>query len=395
MESSRPRPSNPGRGRDGLLSWVSLLADEIGPRRPAGSGEREAAERVRDRLRNGGLEVKLEPFRGLSTFAEPFGAINALALAPALLPRRFARMRSLLAVSAAAALVVEGGLRRTPVADAMARGDSQNLVATIEPAAEPERTLCLVCHLDTSRSGLLFHPALAPHLQRWLAAQSLAGVLQGAEPVLARSGWGRRLLAACRAFLFMGAGLLAERELRGEDVPGANDNASGVAVVAEMGLELAADPPEHTRVVILMSGCEESGLVGAQSFLRSRDTSDWLFLNVDTVARGVLHYLPSEGLVQKWDADPGLASVAEAVAAEHPEIGLRRADVPIGLTYDVTPVLAAGGRAITLIAAQEDGVIPDYHLPSDTIANLDPDALERAHTATREMVAAIDGGEAG
>jgi hypothetical protein len=372
-----------------------LLADEVGPRRPTSPAEREAAERVRDRLGERGLDAELEPFQGLSTFAAPFGVINALALAPALLPRRFARIRSALAVSAAAALVVEGGLKRTPVADAMARGDSQNLVATIEPAGEAGRTLCLVCHLDTSRSGLLFHRALGRHLQPWLAVQSAAGVIQGAEPLLGRSRWGRRLLAACRLVLAAGGALLAERELRGEDVPGANDNASGVAVVAELALELAARPLERTRVVILMSGCEESGLVGAQAFLRSRDTSDWLFLNVDTVGRGVLHYLPSEGIVQKWDSYAGLVSVAEGVAAELPETGLRRAEVPIGLTYDVTPVLAAGGRAITLVAAHEDGVIPDYHLPSDTTANLDPDAVERAHAATRAMVAAIDRGDAG
>jgi hypothetical protein len=394
MESSRPRLSNPGRGREGLLSWIRLLADEVGPRRPTTAAEREAAERMRDRLREAGVDADLEPFRGLSTFAAPFGAINALALAPALLPSRWRLTRGLLAACAGAGLAAEGGLKRTPISDALAGGDSQNLVAAIEPSGEACRTVCLVCHLDTSRSGLLFDPRFARHLQAWLSLQSLAVAVQAGELLLSRRRAGRAVLAASRALLAAGAALLAERELRGVDVPGANDNASGVALVAELATELAASPLESTRVVALMCGCEESGLQGVLSFLRSRDTAGWLFVNVDTVGAGVLHYLPREGIVQKWDADQGLCAVAASVAAEHPELGLRRADVPIGLTYDATPVMAAGGRAITLVAAHEDGTIPNYHQPSDTTANLDVAVVERAHSAARELVAAIDRGEA-
>ena len=66
---------------------------------------------------------------------------------------------------------------------------------------------------------------------------------------------------------------------------------------------------------------------------------------------------------------------------------------PIGLTYDVTPVLARGGRGITLVAG-DDGVIPNYHWPTDTPENLDPDSLVRALEVARRMVAAVDRGEA-
>ena len=377
-----------------LLAWVRLLADDVGPRRPASAAERIAAERVRDRLAERGLQAELQPFKGYSTFAAPFGLIQALAVAPALLPRRRRLARSLLAGTAAAALVSEGGLVRTPLSDALARRPSQNLVAAIEPVAEARRTVCLVCHLDTSRSGLLFHPRFVAHLNRWLLAQSAACITGAAEPLLGRFTAGRGLLAAARALLAAGLGLLVERELRGEDVPGASDNASGVAVVAELALELTASPLQHTRVVTLMTGCEESGLLGAQSFLRTRDTADWLFLNVDNVGGpATLRYTLREGLATKWDCDPALVTIAGGIAARRPELALAPTEGPIGLTYDATPVLARGGRAITLVAG-DDGVIPNYHWPSDTPENLDPDSIGRTLEVAREMVAAIERGEA-
>jgi hypothetical protein len=353
-----------------------------------------AADRVGAELAARGLPSSVEAFNGYSTFAAPAGLAACLALAPALLSPRRRVLRSLLAGAASAALISEGSLTWTPVSDLLSRRPSQNLVATIEPDGRAERTLCLVCHLDTSRSGLLFHPAVVSYLNPLLAGQSVAIVAQGSEVLLGGTRPGRRLLAALRLGIAAGAMLLAERELRGEDVPGANDNASGVAVVAELALELAAKPLSSTRVVALMTGCEESGLLGAQAFLRSRDTSGWLFLNVDSVGGpGTLRYVREEGIVNKWDADPSLIAIAERLTAERPDLGLAPSEGPIGLTYDATPVLARGGRALTLVAG-DGGVIPNYHWPTDTPENLDPESLQRALETAREIASAVDGGEA-
>jgi len=393
LEATRSR-RGPSRREHDLLGWIRLLADKVGPRRPTGAAERRAAQLVRDRLRAEGLEAELEQFAGYSTFAAPFGLIVGLALAPALFSQRRRLLRSALATAAAGSLAAEGGLLRTPISDALSRGSSQNVVATVEPSGEARRTVCLVCHLDTSRSGLLFDPRLIAQLNPALTVFSLAVLTQGSEPLLGGFRAGRRLLAAARLLVAAGAALLAERELRGEDVPGANDNASGVAVVAELALELAAEPLPSTRVIALMTGCEESGLLGAQAFLRSRDTSGWLFVNFDSVGGpGTLRYARREGIVQKWDADPALIEIAERIAAERPELDLHASEGPIGLTYDVSPVLARGGRGLTFVAG-DGGVIPNYHWPSDTPENLDPEVVEHALEAGRDLLAAIERGDA-
>ncbi|HEX2436492.1 MAG TPA: M28 family peptidase, partial [Solirubrobacterales bacterium] len=147
-----------------------------------------------------------------------------------------------------------------------------------------------------------------------------------------------------------------------------------------------------TRIVVLMTGCEESGLLGAQAFLAGRDTAGWLFVNFDSLGGpATLRFLRREGVLAKWNADRRLVDIAERLRARRPELGLEPTDRPAGLTYDSSPVLARGGRAITFSA--QDETIPNLHLPSDTLDNVDPDVLSRALEAGREMIAAIDRGE--
>ena len=245
----------------------------------------------------------------------------------------------------------------------------------------------------------MFHPRFLPWLHRWIGLQGAALAIVAAAPLLERSREGSRLLLGARAVIAAAIALLAERELRGVDVPGANDNASGAATVATLVSELAADPLRETRVIGLFTGCEEAGVLGADAFLgrleaNGEDWRRWIFLNFDGVAAPApLHHLRREGVLRKWGADPVLVALADALARNRPDLGLSGTDHNAGLTYDVSPVLARGGRAITFSA--QDATIPNYHAPTDTPENLDPGALERAIEVGRGMLAAIDRGAAG
>ena len=50
-------------------------------------------------------------------------------------------------------------------------------------------------------------------------------------------------------------------------VPGANDNATGVAAALDLARALAAEPLEHTEVLVALVGSEESGMGGFHAFL--------------------------------------------------------------------------------------------------------------------------------
>lgn len=371
---------------------VEGLAAGIGPRRPTGPAEGLAADHVTGWLAARGVAARGEEFRGLATFAAPQAVAPLLSLAAGLAGRRGpARALGLLALVAG---IGESDPRMQILTRAMARRSSRNLVAAVDPRGEIRRTVCLVSHLDSSRSGLLFHPWLAPRLRPLIDALSAAVALRSAIAALALSSRLARFAsgtAGCVATL--GLVLLAERELRGVDVAGANDNASGVAVAATLTGEVAIRPLESTRLVFLATGCEESGTVGMRSFLERHDTTGWLFVNLDGVAApATLRWLPREGVGRTWAADPALVALAERVAAEHPELGLAPATRLVGLTYDATQVLARGGRALTLSA--QDDTIPNYHTPTDIPANVSDAVLGRALAATRLLIEAIDRGEA-
>jgi peptidase M28-like protein len=383
---------------EAALDWVRLLVGEVGPRRPAGPAERRAAQLVADRLSKRGLAVEQRPFDAYSTFALPYGTALAIALLGMPVARRRPLIASALAAAGAGLTAAEDGLISRPLTRAMARAPSHNVVATIEPSERAARTICLVCHLDSSRSGLMFHRRFLPYLHAWICAQAAAFGIAVAGPLLRRLPFGGRLIQAAYGVLLAGLGILLERELRGVDVPGANDNATGVAAVATLAGELQAEPLRSTRVVCLFTGCEEAGLLGADAFVRELEASQedwhsWTFLNFDGVgAPATLRFLREEGVLTRWPADAHLARIAEELSERRPELGLEGTRRNAGLTYDTTPVMARGGRAITF--STQDATIPNYHAPTDTVENLDPPVLGRAIEVGREMLAAIERGDA-
>ena len=184
----------------------------------------------------GGVAAATEAFAGYSTFAEPYGLITALAACRQRCRGGGAEVRGDL------------GARRRRFDQ---RGRTGPHAALRAPLAAPERqrrgddraargarrTLCLMAHLDASRSRLLFEPRLAGLLNRWTSIQSLATLILPAEPWPARRTVGRALLTVARGHC-LGLFLLAERELRGATFR-SNDNASGVGVVAQLAAEAA------------------------------------------------------------------------------------------------------------------------------------------------------------
>jgi hypothetical protein len=389
------RAVRPATADHDLGRALSLIEDlSASARRPCSYEELAAALRLRGHLREDGIEARLEPFPSYPSFAAPYGLLIALAVGAGLVPRRRGLLRSALSLSAAVGASLEGDFRSISPGTLFARRVSQNIVAEIEPSGDATRTLCLLAHIDSSRSGLMFHPGVTPHLGNVLAAVGVAFGVCGAEPLLRRTRPGRIALGAARALLATAGALVAERELRGVDVAGANDNASGAATTAVLAAECAAGRLRNTRLVLLITGSEEANVIGSRAFLGAHDTSGWLFLNFDGVgAPATLHHLHREGgPLRSWKSDPGLRSVAERVSDSRPELALSGTDRSSGLPYDSTPILARGGRAITLTV--QNGSIPNYHSPTDTASRIDRGVLARALETGREMIAAIDRGEA-
>lgn len=382
------------RGVDTALEAIDVLAGQIGPRAPTSEQEAAAARWLAERLEQLGLETEIEGFPAYRSFGLFYIPLFVLALASGWFKRLGAKVA--LGGLAAAIGFWEGEFRSWGSLGRLWPGSSQNVCAVIDSAGQAERTVCLVCHLDSSRSGMMFSPVLAPYLGKILAGVSGAVGVQAAAHLLTRLPtrlglWGSKL---SRGVIAAALALVVERELRGEDVAGANDNASGVGACLALAEQLAAAPLSQTRVVVLATGGEEAGVLGMRHFLASRDTRDWLFLNFDGVgADASLRYLRVEGgPLSPRRADEEMVRLAERIGAELPELGLSACDHGSGLPYDATAVLARGGRALTLVCQGRS--IPNYHWPSDLPTEIEPASLGRAIRLAQEMLVGIDRGEA-
>lgn len=377
------------RLKDGL-KLISFLSDGIGPRQPCSDEEELACHLISGELAEMGLVPVVSEFRSCRSFGPAYLAIFGAALVSSVTACRFPRFSALVGIKAAALALIESRFAARSPLNVLLNATSRNVEATIEPSGEVERTVCLVSHMDSSRSGLMFHPKVTPHLGKAVAAAGAAVMLQALSPVLRSIPLGKAVLAAARALIVTGLGLVLEREIRGEDVPGANDNASGAAACLCLASLFTDQSLSSTRLVVLVTGSEESGVFGMRHFLDTHDTEGWQFINFDGVgADAPLRVLSKEGgPLSSLKADRGLLEAAEAVGRSRPDLRAEPLADGSGLPYDATPVMAAGGKAISVV--NQEGAIPNYHWPTDTADRISAPAFRRAVEFGAALVRHLD-----
>jgi aminopeptidase YwaD len=149
--------------------------------------------------------------------------------------------------------------------------------------------------------------------------------------------------------------------------PGANDNASGAAVVLELARAVAAAELEGDHCFALF-GAEEIGLQGSLFFVGQLTEQERAeiraMLNFDVVGGG------AQGLVYQGDA--GIVTRA-ADLASNAGIPASVGELPEGLVSDHANFQAAGIPSIWFATPPFDFI----HTPLDTIDRIDPSSLER------------------
>ncbi len=174
-----------------------------------------------------------------------------------------------------------------------------------------------------------------------------------------------------------GEGSLADADQAGAIHPGADDNASGTALVVELAEWLAArlrngdDLGRHDFLFALWSG-EELGLLGSDAWVNAQvnphgtQKGPIAYLNFDMVGRLREHVI-IQG-VGSSDAWPGLL---DEVTASRPLSVLRQSD-----SYVPTDATTFYKNGVPILSAFT-GVHDDYHKPSDTLDKLDLDGIVR------------------
>jgi hypothetical protein len=295
---------------------------------------------------------------------------------------------------AAASTYLDLNTRLYLVRSLLFRRVSQNVVS---PGVRPDAParLILMAHYDAARTGYVFSKAakrirrlperlrlgLSPfRLFFWVGLAPLLPIL-GARMAGLDATWLNVVQAIPTIVLIVAAFLLIDIALS-QIVPGAYDNASGVAAVLSAAQELTTEPPENLDVWVVLTGSEESFCEGSRAFVRSRrkelDRQRTYFLNVDSVSSGQVAYEVSEGAVISVPHDRELVELCEALAGA----GATGGDViPIRhpLLDDALPPRIRRLRSITLRTTDEDGnLAPWYHTHDDLPERVDPAALSRA-----------------
>lgn len=337
----------------------------------AGAGEREAAAWLAGRLREvGARDVRVEPFRYQGTYAWAHAAHAAAGLLAA-------RLRSrTLALAALASLELEASGRNQWIRRVLPASEGANVVARVPARGERRGTLVLAAHHDAARTGLTWHP----RIQEAGAARKLRR--RSVDPFMAPTALGFLLVALGARRLgsaLLATSILADADIaRSPTVPGASDNATGVAALIDMTERLLAEPLDGVEVIVLSNGCEESGMGGMAAFLRAHkgelDPAKTLVLGLDTLGAGTPIVCRAEGtmLTHRYrDEDLALADEGARLAGLEPPQRWR-----IGGWTD--PILArfAGLPTISMLS-MGPGHFPNYHRMTDVPEHVDWDCAER------------------
>jgi hypothetical protein len=156
---------------------------------------------------------------------------------------------------------------------------------------------------------------------------------------------------------------------------GADDNASGVAVLLELARALAETRPPRTIVFVAFGG-EEWGLKGSRRFVRTMDRKPTAMVNLDTVGRLGTQKLMllGTGTAEEWKhIAMGVGAVTGVEANCIPQD-------PGG--SDQVSFHEAGIPAIQLFT----GAHEDYHRPTDDIGKVDGEGLVKVATFLCETV---------
>jgi Zn-dependent M28 family amino/carboxypeptidase len=162
-----------------------------------------------------------------------------------------------------------------------------------------------------------------------------------------------------------------------DSVPGGrgiNDNGSGVAALLEVARVLGPRPPGRVRLGFW--GGEEDGLVGSEHYVRGLSEAEQeqisAYLNFDMVGS------PKPKPAVYSDGDPELGRLLRRL---HPG---EEGDVGVGGLSDHAPFDSAGVPVNGLYTGRDRC----YHLPCDTLANVDLAALLAVARAATQALAA-------
>ena len=361
-----PRFSEPDAAR--AFADLRTLAVEIGPRAAGTAAERRAAEFIAGQFEAAGYDATLEEFE--ATFTSDDSAVAASGEGP---PLSASALSGSPNGEATARLVFAGlgepaELAAAGVEDAIALLDRG--ILTFADKADNAQAAGAVGVVIVNNERGLFRGALGDRPGLVIPVVGVAGeagaalraLAEGGTPVTVRADLARRAAtsqnvvarlgdAECRAYL----GAHYDSVPQG---PGANDNASGTALLIELARSNLVE-----GLCYIAFGSEEVGLFGSRAYVSDHDVTaaDWM-LNFDMVARiGRPTFIQGDAALAQRGSD-----LAAALGHTIPP-----GRFPVNASSDHASFSQVGVPAITVTSGGADFI----HTPQDAIATVSSEDL--------------------
>jgi hypothetical protein len=383
------------------IEHIKMLCAEIGPRGPTTDAEAWAAAYAAAQLEKMGAGgVTVEPFRSVPSlwWAMEIAAVLALVATPLYWASegRCWAWSFLLCNLSLLMIYSELSFWKLSLSAFLPKRVSQNVHGRIAPPMHPERKVVLIGHLDTHRTPLLFHERLVKYLPFTLALILACIVIKGFACLVGTDGprHGAAVVVSliCDIPITVGFLIMLHGDRVSPFTEGANDNATGAAIVLSLAEQFAHEPLERTELWALCTGCEEATLTGIRAFLDKHgdELKDACFIDLECLGIGEPRYITFEGMLKRYHSNPGLlrAAVDAAKAVDDPAItGMA---LPSGYT-ETAIVVRRGMRGITVMAFPPGAHdVPHWHQTSDRMANLDPQTIDRSERFVAALIRELD-----
>ena len=385
---------------------------EFEGRGPGTDAERRAAAHLVDRLENLGRGAETEQIDVWPNWPLTYAIHAALVIAGSVLSVSLPLLGAALALVATILTFLDANGMALTTRRLLGRRASQNVIST--EGGDKGGRLVLVAHYDAGRGGLAFTPWLQE--RRAALGQLLRRPIGPFQPFFYALVW---VLICClirvpgidntiltvlqflgTVMLILALPFLLDTAVA-RTVPGANDNASGVATSLRLA-ERYGGELDHFDVDVLLTGSEEALGLGMRGHLKRNrgelDPERVVFLNLDEVGRGTVRFTEREGLVLPLKTHAQLVDLCREIVED-------QEDEDDDEDEDTTPVArgmvartagdasvarAAGFPAITITCKSRLDYTPGHHSPADLPDRIDDEALERAYSYCCEFIERLD-----
>jgi len=384
-----------------IVAPARFLAREIGGRAPGSPGERSASRFMERELKALGLEPELQRFRTPVTTAWSELLVRLLFITGVLL-FPLANRFSYVSIFFAFIFFLLEQFGRSPFGWLQVHRKSENVIAQIKARENSKKTLVVAAHVDSPRSAFYYRPGLVKFLRIFsildiacmsflfmLFTFTFAGAILKMEAEKLNLFWKIGLIPLIVPSLALIG--LAQKAFAGKPIAGANDNASGAAVLLELARVYSRRRPQNLDIWFVATGAADAGGIGIKRLLgrNRRQLRGAFFVILDKVGSGLPVCYRKEGGLFPFKANRKLISVVKEIFQVHPhyDAGFKRNGLDRGEGFQL---LSRGKKAITLTSRNKGGCPQFWRWYEDDLDNLDPKCMRLTLDLIRALVDKLD-----